>query len=662
MRETDCLEADDFGYCNHLGNDIRPLGTWYRNFYNLGRTGQQNGRVMVSCGLRTGMRGGPNSPDYPSLVQEFRAQTGAPAEAAWVIAASNEPSADWSRYPLYDGRDLGPVEEFGLTEREVVERIVDVAETYAPRIIYAVFQTPDEGAQYSDTPWEDYTAGIDQVDRLAWELEQSVRAVPGYGDKTTIFYTDFHGRHTDKVDGHGWEPFQWHGDSCAGCRNVTFIATGPDIPAGVEITRSAELIDIHATMAWILGVHSPQADGRILYELFDTAPPQGNQVRGANSADDLGMTPPDLPVGELLFPNGSIARLPDVQRIGPDYFITWTEARADLDGNAWDVLLSRSTDNGLSWSAPEVVVAANDTLRPWQSGLAGDADEGLIVGVSTIDWSLVDGDYSWAWKSLCYRIDPHGTSTEPLPRFTKPFNYIQDRPAVVARDGAILSITSNSAFNRQSIAWLPGHSHPIGWAEGYQWNQFGYTNGLVMTADSKGPIALETLRSHETGKLNVTRQHGKSWGSVEPLVWEEDRLALQPTVGATGDRVIAAWVDNENGISDWELRCAYTDNAPTGWSTPIDVAPGTGSAWHPDIWVEKSFAVLVWEDFASGDPGILLSESGDGGQTWSKPMQIATGSARFPRIAARPGSAIVTWEDMSGTTTFVRVTHVDLPY
>lgn len=642
IRELECLEGEEFGACRRIGTKLLPRGVHVKNFINSGRTGQQSGRAMVACGTRLSFRGGPNSPDQPSLVQQWRELTGAPAEAAWVIGANNEASVDDGLHPLYAGRELGPVEEYGYSDVGAAQRLLQVVQQHRPRLAFLVFQEPDGEAQYSNHPWRDYRKAIDVVDSLAWEIERTVRGIPGYGAQTAIFYTDYHGRNSDDNGG-----FEWHGDSCTGCRNITFVATGPEFPAGVETNEEADLIDLHATLAAILGVPVPRADGRVMEEIFlpgrspkqpDLVPVQAN---GINS-----QTPPGLDATRIT--NSALhSRMPDVHRIGADYYLTWSEAHPGFDGHAWDLLSVQSDDRGTSWSAPTVILAASDTLRPWKSSLAGDEEEGLLIGTSALEWRPFPVEKSWDWRVLGFRIPAGTPDVEALavPRST--YAAVNRRPALCGRDESVLHVSNDSFYKRHNISWTPTPREVISWSNNYNWSDFGYPDQVVVTMDNQGPVALESLRAGNRGILHATRQDGKKWVDLSYIFATRQQAALQPAVGAAGDRVIALWIDDRDGVNNWQLRSAYTDAAPGDWSEGVLVAPGTGPAWNPDIWVEEGLCIAVWEDYASGSPRILLNRSSDGGETWGSPQTMTTQEARTPRIAADPEGALVVWEQFN---------------
>ena len=97
----------------------------------------------------------------------------------------------------------------------------------------------------------------------------------------------------------------------------------------------------------------------------------------------------------------------------------------------------------------------------------------------------------------------------------------------------------------------------------------------------------------------------------------------------------------------------YTKSTDHGihWTAPKDISIKHGLSQHPAIAVENSAAIdVVWTD-ASADPGspdIFFTRSADGGQTWSKPIDISStpGLSAEPAIAIGPDDSInVVWSD-----------------
>jgi phosphopentomutase len=112
--------------------------------------------------------------------------------------------------------------------------------------------------------WKKYLDNIKYTDAYTLEIWNAIQANPMLKDKTTLFITNDHGRHTE---GHK-NGFVNHGDGCDGCRHISLLVLGPDVPKNQEITTEAEMIDIPVTIAQMLHIGFPTGKGRFLSEIF----------------------------------------------------------------------------------------------------------------------------------------------------------------------------------------------------------------------------------------------------------------------------------------------------------------------------------------------------------------------------------------------------------
>ena len=104
-------------------------------------------------------------------------------------------------------------------------------------------------------------------------------------DKTTMFVTNDHGRHTSNFSGHG--------DTCEGCKHVMLLVLGPDTPAGVVDTDTHQQIDIAPTIGAMLDFSTPQATGTAIASAMSGA---SNAAPVASSVTITGTTT----VGQVL--------------------------------------------------------------------------------------------------------------------------------------------------------------------------------------------------------------------------------------------------------------------------------------------------------------------------------------------------------------------------
>ncbi len=73
-----------------------------------------------------------------------------------------------------------------------------------------------------------------------------------------------HGRHTaGHLDG-----YVSHGDTCDGCRHIEMFAIGPDFKSNYISNVRYEQIDITSTIAALMKIKMPSANGKIISDIF----------------------------------------------------------------------------------------------------------------------------------------------------------------------------------------------------------------------------------------------------------------------------------------------------------------------------------------------------------------------------------------------------------
>lgn len=120
------------------------------------------------------------------------------------------------------------------------------------------------------------------------------------------------------------------------------------------------------------------------------------------------------------------------------------------------------------------------------------------------------------------------------------------------------------------------------------------------------------------------------------------RVALDST-GA----VNIVWRDLKDSLGK-AVFVRSTDQGAT-FTEPLDVSRSSGVAFDPEIAVDPSDAINVaWQDTAPGTSVIMFSRSTDGGQTFSQPRQVSTGTGRATEAAIASdsqGRLSVVWVD-----------------
>jgi hypothetical protein len=150
-----------------------------------------------------------------------------------------------------------------------------------PRLMVINLHQSDRAAHFGEA--NDYQEGVATVDEALASFVKWIRKDGRTKDFTHVIITADHGRHHDSDTDPAWRN---HGDSCLGCRELPFLLLGPGARAGETIDTPMQLVDLGATIAELLGVPLPYADGRVATEMFVTDIPAGREgVAEARRAD-----------------------------------------------------------------------------------------------------------------------------------------------------------------------------------------------------------------------------------------------------------------------------------------------------------------------------------------------------------------------------------------
>jgi bisphosphoglycerate-independent phosphoglycerate mutase (AlkP superfamily) len=144
---------------------------------------------------------------------------------------------------------------FDGDDNNVYDSLVTILDKYHPRLMLVNLPSTDKTGHSG--VWDDYLNALTNADRLIYQLWQKIQSDPYYKNKTTLFVTNDHGRHTDN--------FKDHGDNCDGCEHIMLLAIGKNIPQGQMNSDLHQQIDIACTVGKILGFSTPKAFGTSLF-------------------------------------------------------------------------------------------------------------------------------------------------------------------------------------------------------------------------------------------------------------------------------------------------------------------------------------------------------------------------------------------------------------
>ncbi len=285
------------------------------------------GRYDPFQNIATGLLGERFEPPAPTLFEYLRAAEGIPAHRALIVNGEDrvqEESLGFSNHPDYgaplraellslarfrqwllarrietagdhEARDLGrqlaglrarlgereraltenPVladfwarwrAEYGETGRInprgdalIAELAVRALTELEPRLMLVNFQDPDY-VHWGNASF--YQRGIAGVDAGLRRIFDAVERLPAYRGNTTLVVVPDCGRDDNPLLR---IPYQHHFNSDE-ARRIWALIVGPVTPAGLRITRPTEQIDVHKTVAALMGFTSRLGDGEPLHE------------------------------------------------------------------------------------------------------------------------------------------------------------------------------------------------------------------------------------------------------------------------------------------------------------------------------------------------------------------------------------------------------------
>ena len=270
-RMTETFMDSTLQYIPNLSGFLAPQGVLCRDFKNEGPTYTNAGHTAITTGNYQRINNaGMEYPKFPSMFQYFLKTSGAQQSDAYVIASKgklsilgNTKHTDWKDAylpTLYCGVNGSGV---GYTSDEATFKdAMEILQSKHPKLTLINLLEVDVNGHAN--LWSNYLEAIRKTDDKARKLWEFIQSDSVYANKTTLFITNDHGRHSKgRRDG-----FISHGDNCTGCRSIYLVALGPDFKVGKEINVGYDLIDIPATISEMLHFDMPTARGKVMTELF----------------------------------------------------------------------------------------------------------------------------------------------------------------------------------------------------------------------------------------------------------------------------------------------------------------------------------------------------------------------------------------------------------
>jgi hypothetical protein len=248
--------------------DLAKEGSYLDNFENDKYTYTSRAIPALWCGAWTDVQPvnyqGSNTSHavLPTIFEYYRKQKNMPADECFYIL-KYIPDL-W--LPSFDA-DYGPnywpqFHSVGSTDKDVATQAQLIIDESHPHFMLVYLADVDHAGHSGN--WTEYTTAIQTADSIVNVLWQKLQSDPFYANSTTLIVTNDHGRHDDQHGG-----FTGHGCDCDGCRQIQFLALGPNIKKDFVSTQYHTIPDMAVTASHILDVQPTKATGNIIQEIFE---------------------------------------------------------------------------------------------------------------------------------------------------------------------------------------------------------------------------------------------------------------------------------------------------------------------------------------------------------------------------------------------------------
>lgn len=246
-------------------------GVIFSNFSNDGVTRTIAGHTAITTGNYQNIdNSGCEFPDKSSIFQGLREAHGTPMNKTWIIASKDKLEVLANTSNTFWQDKYMPSSDCGVNgnvsgkrhDTITLKRCFEIFNQHHPKLTLINFREPDHSGH--EFNWSKYLLGIINTDQYVQQLWNYIQNDPVYKDKTTLFVTNDHGRHSDGVS----VGFPGHGDKCEGCKKISLLALGPNLPKDSVVSTHYNQTDLASTIAKLMHFNISKGDGKRISELL----------------------------------------------------------------------------------------------------------------------------------------------------------------------------------------------------------------------------------------------------------------------------------------------------------------------------------------------------------------------------------------------------------
>jgi len=155
----------------------------------------------------------------------------------------------------------------------------------------------------------------------------------------------------------------------------------------------------------------------------------------------------------------------------------------------------------------------------------------------------------------------------------------------------------------------------------------------------------ETMIGLQPGQ-NTSRVNSFSYNGVLSIS-NNNRTSADPQIDISGNNTYVVWSDESPGNPDIFFTKS-TDGGET-FSKPVNLSNNTRGSFDPALTISKNHILVAWDDDSPGNADILFTKSTDRGNSFSiKPINLSknVGRSLYPDVAlSRSNNSYIIWSD-----------------
>ena len=324
---------------------------------------------------------------------------------------------------------------------------------------------------------------------------------------------------------------------------------------------------------------------------------------------------------------------------GGNINVVWTDNTPGHD----DILFSRSTNGGVTFSAPQNL--SNNTGDSFNSQIGVDSS-----GNINVVWE----DDSPGNLDIFFSRSTNGGATFSAP---------QDLSNSIGHSEIPQIAVDNSG--NVNVAWqddTPGNFDVFftrstdGGATFSVPQNLSHDNGasifVEIGLDSAGNINMvwQDTTSLNSGILYTRSTDGGATFTLPQNLSNDSGSTQFPQLAVdSGGKINVVWEDNSSG--NFEILFTHSTDGGASFSTPKNLSNSGGLSSFPQIGVDSGGNInTIWEDNTSGNFDIFFSRSINDGASFSTPQNLSNspGLSEFQQIAVdKVGNVNVVWSDFT---------------